>query len=41
MTFNTTGDLFDSLNSHNAHFIVPDYTSFYDVFIIFNVNYVI
>ena len=34
MTFNTTGDLFDSLNSYNAYFIVPDNTSYYDVFII-------
>ena len=40
MTFNTTGDLFDSLNSYNVYFIVPDYTSYYDVFIIFIVTYV-
>ena len=40
MTFNTTGDLFESLNSYNAYFIVPDNISYYDVFIIFNVTYV-
>ena len=40
MTFNTIGDLFDSLNSYNAYFIVPDNISYYDVFIIFNVTYV-
>ena len=34
MTFNTIGDLFDLLNSYNTYFIVPDNTSYYDVFII-------
>ena len=40
ITFNHTGELFNSLNSYNAYFTVPDEASHYDVFVIFNITYV-
>ena len=40
ITFISNDDLFNSLNSYNAYFNVPDDVSYFDVFIIFNITYV-